>query len=136
MKLSKKYMFKNKNKNKKKINNSFKKNKYKKNKSKKIVQNGGFIGTMFNLALSPIKLVAKPLYNMLSKSNSMNSLNSISNSNLNSGHNSNSSNLSDSTKHTIHSNNQHIGTLKNLSMMGYDRGTLMNYINQLHHINV
>ena len=133
MKLSKKHMFKIKNKNK---NKSLKKKKYKKYKSKKIVQKGGFIGTMFNLALAPIKLVAKPLYNMISKSNSMNSLNSISNSNLNSGYNSNSSNLSDSNKHSIHSNNQNIGTLKNLSMMGYDRGTLTNYINLLHHINV
>jgi hypothetical protein len=83
---------------------------------------------MFNIATFPLKLVGNPLMNKISKMMS------------NTSDTSNTSNTSDTLNNTeinsIRMNNNNIGTLKQLSMYGYNNSMLNSYIQQLHHINV
>ena len=101
-------------------------------------QSGGFIGTMFNAALTPVKMLSKPVVNKLSslmsnsKSNSSNNDNLSSNSGISGGLN----NIDGGTLNSIRMNNSHISTLKQLSSYGYDNRTLSSYISQLQHINL
>ena len=116
MKYSRKKHFK------KKIKKSKKKKKY---LSK---QSGGFIGTMFNVAMTPFKLIGTPLINklgnMMESNNSSNQSNQINNS------------LDYGTLNNIRLNNSHINTLKQISSYGYDSNTMNSYIQQLRHINI
>ena len=106
--------------------------------SKRNRQSGGFIGTMFNAALAPVKMLSKPVVNKLSSLMS----NSKSNSSNNDNHSSNSggsgglNNIDGGTLNSIRMNNSHISTLKQLSSYGYDNRTLSSYISQLQHINL
>ena len=129
MKYSRKQLIKKKNRNRIKSKQIKKKRNY-----RRPSQKGGFIGTMFNIATFPLKLVANPLMNKLSNMMS-NTSNASNTSNL-----SNTSNASDTLNNTainsIRLNNNNIGTLKQLSMYGYNNSTLNSYIQQLHHINV
>ena len=108
-----------------------------KNKRGRRRQSGGFIGTMFNAALTPVKMISKPIMNKLSSM--------MSNSNSNSNSNNISNNISSisgggsvdgSTLNNIRMNNSNISSLKQLSSYGYDNRTLTSYINQLQHINL
>ena len=103
--------------------------------SKRNRQSGGFIGTMFNAALAPVKMLSKPVVNKLSSLMS----NSKSNSSNNDNHSNNSgglNNIDGGTLNSIRMNNSHISTLKQLSSYGYDNRTLSSYISQLQHINL
>lgn len=133
MKYSRKHLIK-KNRN---TSKKIKKNTKKKRHYRRQSQKGGFIGTMFNIATLPFKLVANPLMNKLSNMMSNNSSISNGNSgNSNSNSGNNNSSLNDAAMHSIRMNNSNINTLKQLSMYGYNNATLNSYIQQLHHINV
>jgi len=112
-------------------------------RSKRSKQRGGFIGTMFDIALKPVKMLSKPVMNklsgLMSNSNSNNSSNSNNNSNnntLSSGAISGGGSVDNGTLNNIRMNNSHINTLKQLTSYGYDNRTLSSYINQLQHINL
>jgi hypothetical protein len=121
----------------KKISKRIKNKKIRKSR-KKNRQSGGFIGTMFNAALAPVKMLSKPVINKLSslmsksKSNSSNNDNHINNSGGSGGLN----NIDGGTLNSIRMNNSHISTIKQLSSYGYDNRTLSSYISQLQHINL
>jgi len=98
-------------------------------KNKKIrKQSGGFIGTMFNVAMTPFKLIGTPLINklgnMMESNNSSNQSNQMNNS------------LDYGTLNNIRLNNSHINTLKQIASYGYDSNTMNSYIQQLQHINI
>jgi len=112
-------------------------------RSKRSKQRGGFIGTMFDIALKPVKMLSKPVMNklsgLMSNSNSNNSNNSNSQANNNtisSGAISGGGSVDHGTLNNIRMNNSHINTLKQLTSYGYDNRTLSSYINQLQHINL
>ena len=90
-------------------------------------QSGGFIGTMFNVAMAPVKMLAKPLYNSIK--------NKIG-AQMNNSPQMNNSQIDQGSLNNIRLNNSHISTLKKLSSYGYNNNTLNSYINQLQHINV
>ena len=93
-------------------------------------QSGGFIGTMYNVAMLPVNMVAKPFFK---KIGSMMTDNSNSNSNSNSG---SDISLDNSNLNSIRMNNSNISTLKQLGTYGYDNRTLNSYIQQLQHVNI
>ena len=105
-----------------------------KRSNKKHKQSGGFIGTMFNAALAPVKLFTSPVANKLSSmmSNIKNSSSNNSSSNSSEGIN----NIDHGTLNSIRMNNSHISTIKQLSSYGYYNRTLSSYISQLQHINL
>jgi hypothetical protein len=126
--------------NKRKRKRSNRSNRSKRSKRSKR-QSGGFIGTMFDIALKPVKMISKPVMNklssMMSNSNNSNSNNSNSNSNnISSGSISGGGSVDGGTLNNIRMNNSHINTLKQLSSYGYDNRTLTSYISQLQHINL
>lgn len=102
--------------------------KIKKSKKKIKKQSGGFIGTMFNIAMSPIKLIGTPLINklgnMMESNKNSDQLNQMNNS------------LDYGTLNNIRLNNSHINTLKQIASYGYDSNTMNSYIQQLRHINI
>ena len=111
-----------------------KKIKKKKTKKKIINQSGGFIGTMFNVAMAPFKLIGRPLMNKLgnmmesnnnsNQSNQLNQLNQLNNT------------LDYGTLNNVRLNNSHINTLKKIASYGHDSNTMNSYIQQLRHINI
>ena len=104
-------------------------------RSKRIKQSGGFIGTMFSIALKPVKMFTEPVVkkvkNMMSNSNSNSNSNTISSGSISGG-----GSVDHGTMNNIRMNNSHINTLKQLTSYGYDNRTLASYINQLQHINL
>ena len=107
----------------------FKKKKSKKKKIRK--QSGGFIGTMFNVAMSPFKLIGTPLMNKLG-----NMMESNNNSNQSNQSNQMNNTLDYGTLNNVRINNSHINTLKQIASYGYDSNTMNSYIQQLRHINI
>jgi len=104
----------------------------KKKKSKKIYnQNGGFIGTMYNIAMLPVNMIAKPLFSKLG--DMMNNSNEQKTNNIAPMNNLALDNVS---LNSIRLNNGNIGKLKQLGSYGYDNKTLNSYIQQLQHVNV
>jgi len=83
---------------------------------------------MFNVAMTPFKLIGTPLINklgnMMESNNSSNQSNQMNNS------------LDYGTLNNIRLNNSHINTLKQIASYGYDSNTMNSYIQQLQHINI
>lgn len=101
-------------------------------KSRKIYnQNGGFIGTMYNIAMLPVNMIAKPLFSKLG--DMMNNSNEQKTNNIAPINNLALDNVS---LNSIRLNNSNITKLKQLGSFGYDNKTLNSYIQQLHHVNV
>lgn len=102
-------------------------------------QSGGFIGTMYNVAMLPVNMVAKPFFKKIGSMMTDNSNSNMSNSG-NSDNSDNSGNsggdLSFDKLNSIRMNNSNISTLKQLGSSGYDNRTLNSYIQQLHLVNV
>tara|TARA_B100001142_G_C13845793_1_gene466163 strand:- start:181 stop:555 length:375 start_codon:yes stop_codon:yes gene_type:complete len=109
------------------------KNKFNKsNKRKRLSkQSGGFIDTMLNVAMTPVRMIAAPLMNKLGKM--MSSNNSLQ---MNNSAQMNNSMVDHGTLNNIRMNNSHINTIKQLSSYGYDSNTMNSYIQQLQHINI
>ena len=101
-------------------------------KSRKIYkQGGGFIGTMYNIAMMPLNLIAKPLFNKLGSM-----MNNNNEQQTNHIAPMNNSSLDTASLNSIRFNNSNITTLKQLGSYGYDNKTLNNYIQQLQHVNI
>jgi hypothetical protein len=112
------------------------KNKKIRKSKKKNRQSGGFIGTMFNAALAPVKMLSKPVVNKLSSLMSNTKINSSNSDNSANNSGGGLNNIDNGTLNNIRMNNSHINTLKQLSSYGYDNRTLTSYISQLQHINI
>ena len=125
-----------------KIRSLRKRRSVRKNRSKSIrrrKQSGGFIGTMYNVAMLPVNMVAKPFLKKIGSMMSDNSNSGNSNSMSNSGNSGNSGgdiSLDNSKLNSIRMNNSNISTLKQLGSYGYDNRTLNSYIQQLQHVNI
>jgi hypothetical protein len=125
--------------------NKFNKSNKRKHLSK---QTGGFIGTMFNVAMAPVKMIGGPLIKKLGNMIASNNGHQMNNgTQMNNGQQMNNTpqmnnsqqmnNMVDhGTLNNIRMNNSHINTIKQLSSYGYDNNTMNSYIKQLQHINI
>jgi len=86
---------------------------------------------MFNVAMSPFKLIGTPLMNKLG-----NMMESNNNSNQSNQSNQMNNTLDYGTLNNVRINNSHINTLKQIASYGYDSNTMNSYIQQLRHINI